>query len=169
MSYEYMTGMAQGLGTEPDMDFLTPEQVEEWNSSNRASGEAQSGDVLRPLPSELQEPEQGTPPAEKETWWTGDVEGMVSSFFNKLGIGQQANSEAQNVAREAAGETQGPTSLNEVTGGGQPPRVDVEGQESSGNGDDEPWYVQYAPHMVIGGLGLGASLMALAIIMKKRD
>lgn len=168
MSYEYMAGLAKGLGTEPDMDFATSEQAEEqrlWDLINQASGEAQSGDVLQPLPSELQEPEQGAPAAEKETWWTGDVEGMVSSFFNKLGIGQQANSEAQDAAREAAGETQGPTSLDQVTGGNQTPSVNVDSE-----GDDEtPWYVQYAPHMIIGGLGLGAGVLTLAVVMKKRD
>ena len=118
--------------------------------------------ALRPLPPELQDQSSSgaaTPATEKQTWWTGDVGGMFASFFSKLGIGEQISSEAQDAAREAAGETMGPTSINEVVPGmDRRPSVVVE---------ENPWHVKYAPHMVIGGLGFGA-LITLLIVMRKR-
>lgn len=164
MSYEYIKGLSLGMGTEPDMNFATEEQEEEtrlWELINSATGDSPSSGDLRDLPPELQEIGNGAPAEEKETWWTGDVEGMVSSFFDKVGIGEQAAQEAEGAAREAAGQTQGPTSISDVAPSDQAPRVEIE--------DTNPWYVQYAPHMIIGGLGFGAALLTLVVVMKKRD
>lgn len=93
----------------------------------------------------------------KQTWWEGgDIEGMFSSFASKLGIGQQTP--APGAQQPAAG----PTSFSQIApdaGGG--PSVSVE------DDSETPWYVQFAPHMAIGGLGLGA-VVVLVIAMKKR-
>lgn len=107
-------------------------------------------------------PGEPAPATEKETWWTGDVGEMFESFFLKLGIGEQAGQEAQYVAREAAGETAGPTSISEVAPSvQQAPTVQVE------DTDAPPWYEGYAPHMVIGGLGVGAVVILLLVLRKK--
>jgi hypothetical protein len=114
---------------------------------------------LRPSPFD-EGGEAAAPAGEKQTWWTGDIEGMVSGFFSKLGIGERAAEEAEGAAREAAAAAApGPTSIRDVAPTAQTPRVQVE--------DTTPWYVQYAPHMVIGGLGLGA-VVTLVLVMRKR-
>ena len=116
-------------------------------------------DNCRQVTSPLEQPDAVA--AEKETWWPEDVEEMFSSFFDKLGIGDKASAEAQAVARETAAEAAGPTTLSEVAPSVvSTPSVSVEDTAA-------PWYVQYAPHMVIGGLGTGAFVM-LVLYLKKR-
>jgi hypothetical protein len=139
----------------PNYTFPTAELREQ-----RDRCEASERDIaLRPLPPELRENGGGTPDVQKETWWTGDVEGMISGFFYKLDLGERAAEEAEGAAREEGAAASGPTSISEVAPSAQPPRVSVE--------DTTPWYVQYAPHMVIGGLGLGA-VVTLVLVMRKR-
>lgn len=121
-----------------------------------AAGLTPSG--LRPSPFD-EDGEAAAPASGKQTWWTGDIEGMVSGFFSKLGIGERAAEEAEGAAREVASAAPGPTSISDVAPSTQTPRVQVE--------DTTPWYVQYAPHMVIGGLGLGA-VVTLVLVMRKR-
>ena len=121
--------------------------------------------TTRPIPEELQPGATTgatTGTTTKETWWTGDVSGMMDSFFNKLGIGQQAAQQAESTARETSGAattTTGATSLHEVAPEtATAPQVEVE---------ETPWYVRFAPHMIIGGLGLG-TVVTVAVIMRKR-
>ena len=137
----------------PPAGYRTPTTA----TPSTSAGLTPSG--LRPSPFD-EGGEAAAPASGKQTWWTGDIEGMVSGFFSKLGIGERAAEEAEGAAREeAAAVTPGPTSISEVAPSAQTPRVQVE--------DTTPWYVQYAPHMVIGGLGLGA-VVTLVLVMRKR-
>jgi len=103
-------------------------------------------------------------PVEKQTWWSGDVTGMVDSFFNKLGIGDQASEQAENTAR-----VEGAVATASVVPSPEPPGPAAPGAavQSTTTTSPRPWYVQYAPHMVIGGLGLGA-VITLVLVMRKR-
>lgn len=81
----------------------------------------------------------------KQTSWPGEVGETVSNFFSKT-----------------AGGTPGPTSISQIAPNvGSGPSVSVD------DDSDTPWYVQFAPHLVIGGLGAGA-VVVLVIAMKKR-
>lgn len=106
----------------------------------------------------------GVPAPEKETWWTGDVGGMFESFFLKLGIGEQAGQEAQDVARMEGA----------ISTAVQPPSPGMAPSEPAAPGapvrtvtPPRPWHVRYAPHMVIGGLGVGV-VITLVLVMRKR-
>jgi len=143
-----------GLGTEPesyDMDFATPETL-------AASG------ITQP-----------TATTEKETWWGGDLDlgSVVSEVFDKLGIGDRAASEAEDQARmEVAVATAGAQPAEK--GGALPvaaPTTLLQTPPSRMSVDEDsetPWYLQYIPHMAIGGLGLGAVIVLVLAMRKKK-
>ena len=151
MNYEYMTGFGTNEETF-DMDFATAEDL-------IAAG------ITSPAPS-VPSPAT-TPPAttEKQTWLPEDVEGMFSSFFDKLGIGDQAAVEAEDAARmEAAIATAGTPAAAPA-----PPPATSLPTTSLPTVTPEPWHQKYAPHMVIGGLGIGAAVVLVLAMRKKKE
>lgn len=107
----------------------------------------------------------------------------VSNVFNKLGIGDRAAAEAEDVARLEASileaeDTPWETFVETVqsvvspsqapaTTPGAAPQSD-EPTDEDDEDSETPWYQQYAPHMVIGGLGLGAVVVLVLAMGKKK-
>jgi len=96
----------------------------------------------------------------KQTWWTGDIDEMFSTFASKLGIGTQIP--GQPGTQQPSAGAAGPTSFSQIASdAGVSPTVSVE--EDSG----EPWYVQFTPHLVFGGLAVSAVIVLVLAIRKR--
>lgn len=103
----------------------------------------------------------------------------VSNVFNKLGIGDQAAVDAEDVARMEAAVLEAEDTpwesfvetVQSVVSPSQAPATSggsSQSDESSGDEPPAPWYQEYAPHMVIGGLGAGAVIVLVLAMRKKK-
>lgn len=161
MSYEYMQGLgieggsprlilgeAERLpapGSEPsiDMDFATQESLEAAGITSPAT-------------------------TEKDTGFFEDIGSAFSSMWDKMSGGDQTAIAAEDIAREEGGVAKmqmAPTTTPApaASPAAVPPSASVVVEP------ERSWAAQYAPYMIFGGLGVGAVVVLVLAMRKKKD
>lgn len=112
------------------------------------------------------------PTTEKQPWFTGDFGQMFETFTTKLGIGGQANQEAQGVAMETAAEMTGQVMVPATNGAapGAAPTLPPPGPSPAPITAPMPSVgATLAPYIVGGLLVFGFAGVGIWLLVRKKD